>query len=173
MGSPKPGIALSTPPATACLASPLLFGKMAPQGQSVPCLSQENTSFRCYLMELWPEHHKRVSPCLSFPSPEGLAFPLSGQLAKLCKTDNLCPCGSRLLPVASCEIWASGAAQARSPRLALGHTPPPLPLAGLPPPMSHSGNQEGNHRKKTATLIAPGGCPSPGPSKAGALLGIH
>lgn len=76
-------------------------------------------------------------------------------------------------PCGILQDLASGAAQALSPRLALGHMPPPLPQAGLSPPMSHSGNQEGSHRRKTTTLIAPGGCPSPGKSKAGALLAIH
>lgn len=82
-GEPKARVAVSTPPTTACLASPLLFGKMAPQGQSVPCISQENASFLYYLMELRPKKHKRVAPCLSFLPPEGLTYPLSGHLAKL------------------------------------------------------------------------------------------
>lgn len=37
---------------------------------------------------------------------------------------------------------------------------------GLPPPMSHSGNQEGNHRRKT-TIVALRGSPHSGQSRAG------
>lgn len=144
---------------------PLLSGKMAPQGQSVPCIPRENVRFLHYLMELRPK------TCISLPFPSSSeGTPALNQGALLCSGKQACPSTWKQAPPwASHKIWHVG-----QPRLEpqAGSGPQPSSSApGWPAASRESLREPGRPpQEENNRPVAPGRHPCPGPSKAGHSL---